>query len=146
MPKFKQGRDDKNIGTTLRIPNDDTGLSFLKQLKFYATGGVKIRVRGRGPRVKYAPLLNRTKRSIRQDLPRKHAEYLAVYVDKITERARKMQKAQNDYFNRLYDQAKQVPELQRQMAQLAAEVTAKKIFDMRVPVDVPVRRKFRFDA
>jgi len=146
MPRFKQGRNDLDIGTTFRIPNDESGLAFIKQLRAHAVRGVRVRVRARGPRVKWAPIVNRTKRSLRQDLPREFAHYFAVYVDKVSTKKKAREAERSAEYWRLWEQAKRIPELEQKMQKLAAEVQAKKLFVVPITEKSFLRRKFRFDA
>jgi hypothetical protein len=139
MQRYREGRRDLDIGTVLRVPNDEPGLSFIEQLRGYSVRGVKIRVRPRGPRARYAQQVQRSKRSLRQDCPREVAEYFAVYVDKRTKR----NQAETEMYWRLWEQAKRVPELEKEMVKLAAEVQAKGLF--REPEPTARLRKFRFD-
>lgn len=76
------GHDDRTLSTLFRVPNTPEGNAFLKQMRSYAIKGTRIIPVGRGPRAKHAKALGRWARSFDTRLPRKYAEYFAIYIRK----------------------------------------------------------------
>lgn len=65
------------------IPNNEEGKQFVSTLRGYLKNTPNtVLLRGRGPRLRHMAAANMTARSIRQDLPLRFAERLAVYITK----------------------------------------------------------------
>jgi hypothetical protein len=75
-------RTDAYTSIMFRVPNNEDGLGFIKQLRKYAAGGVRIIPRGRGPRVVKAKAAGLWARSLDQDIRADHAESFAIYIRK----------------------------------------------------------------
>ena len=89
--------------------------------------------------MKYAQELGKSRRQLREDCPRRIAEYLAVYVDKTT----KLERQRSEEYWQLWERASRVPALEKEMQELAEKVRAQKLFETTEMKPV-VRRRFRF--
>lgn len=67
---------------TLLVPNTWLGKLFLLWFRLYLNRDTyRLRYRGRGPRASVARANGQYARNFDQDLPRRHARYVAIYLD-----------------------------------------------------------------
>lgn len=67
---------DKKAALYLRVPNDEQGREFIRMLRGYSAGGVRVLCRGRGARAKHH------KNKYVAHLPKALAEHFAIYLRK----------------------------------------------------------------
>lgn len=77
-----KNKRDRETDTILKVPNTEEGRQFLRQLAEYKVAGVRIRVRGRGPRASVAEREGVWRRRFDQDIPQKLAAWFGVYIRK----------------------------------------------------------------
>lgn len=92
---------------TFHVPNTPEGQAFITQLRGYCNYGhvERVRIRANGPRVATAAADGLHRHAYDQDLPRKHATSLRIYMDTRPQAweinaSRDSAAAINGYFNR----------------------------------------------